>query len=129
MIAVAVAGETSANIKSGLSAGDDKEHTSSGDCAHHLSNDVRHQLRFIESTGSPQTKRNRGIEVVTADMVKAKAMVKTVNPKANDTPSRPMPTSGKVAAWTALPQPPNTSQNVPMNSAPNFFVMEFPSFE
>ena len=28
-----------------------------------------------------------------------------------------MPTSGNVAASTALPQPPSTSQNVPMNSA------------
>src|SRR3954469_2936781 len=28
-----------------------------------------------------------------------------------------MPTSGKAAASTALPQPPNTSQNVPSNSA------------
>jgi hypothetical protein len=28
-----------------------------------------------------------------------------------------MPTSGKVAASTALPHPPSTSQKVPMNSA------------
>jgi hypothetical protein len=28
-----------------------------------------------------------------------------------------MPTSGKAAASTALPQPPNTSQKVPMPSA------------
>src|SRR6185436_12452700 len=41
----------------------------------------------------------------------------TVRPKANDTPSSPIPTSGKAAASTALPQPPRTSQNVPMNSA------------
>jgi hypothetical protein len=33
------------------------------------------------------------------------------------TPVRPIPTSGKVAASTALPHPPNTSQSVPMNSA------------
>jgi hypothetical protein len=32
-----------------------------------------------------------------------------------------MPTPGKAAASTALPQPPNTSQKVPMNSAPNRF--------
>ena len=44
-------------------------------------------------------------------------MVSTVRPKASATPSRPMPTSGKAAASTALPQPPSTSQKVPMNSA------------
>src|SRR5688572_20466925 len=44
-------------------------------------------------------------------------MVRTVSPNATDTPSSPMPTPGKAAASTALPQPPSTSQNVPMNSA------------
>src|SRR6185436_11716363 len=34
--------------------------------------------------------------------------------------SNPMPTSGKAAARTALPQPPRTSQNVPINSAESF---------
>ena len=36
---------------------------------------------------------------------------------AAQTPSRPMPTSGKLAAITALPQPPKVSQKVPMPSA------------
>src|SRR5687768_13154947 len=44
-------------------------------------------------------------------------MVTTVRPNASETPTRPMPTSGNFAASTALPQPPNTSQNVPNNSA------------
>src|SRR5258708_37954164 len=52
----------------------------------------------------------------------AKAIVKTVKPKASDTPARPMPTFGKAAASTALPQPPRTSQNVPTNSAASFFI-------
>src|SRR5881394_3988939 len=47
----------------------------------------------------------------------AYAIVSTVKPNANDTPSRPIPTLGKEAASTALPQPPNTSQNVPIDSA------------
>ena len=34
-----------------------------------------------------------------------------------------MPTSGNAAASTALPQPPNTSQNVPSNSANTRLVM------
>jgi hypothetical protein len=33
-----------------------------------------------------------------------------------------MPTSGNAAASTALPQPPNTSQNVPRSSAAALFV-------
>src|SRR6202789_4357397 len=52
----------------------------------------------------------------------AKAMVTTVRPKASETPSRPIPTWGKAAARTALPHPPSTSQNVPMNSAASFLV-------
>src|SRR3954471_13857379 len=43
-------------------------------------------------------------------------MVSTVSPKASDTPTTPMP-EGLEAAITAAPQPPRTSQNVPMNSA------------
>src|SRR5690606_15902337 len=49
-------------------------------------------------------------------------MVTTVRPKASATPSSPIPTSGKAAARTALPQPPKTSQNVPMNSAKPFWI-------
>src|SRR5580704_17688267 len=44
-------------------------------------------------------------------------MVKTVSPKAQATPRKPMPVLGKPAASTAAPQPPKTSQNVPTNSA------------
>jgi hypothetical protein len=37
-----------------------------------------------------------------------------------------MPSSGKAAASTALPQPPKTSQKVPKNSADSLFNMEIP---
>ena len=47
-------------------------------------------------------------------------MVSTVRPKAKETPRCPIPTSGKPAARTALPQPPKTNQNVPKTSAPSF---------
>src|SRR5215510_11791411 len=47
----------------------------------------------------------------------AYAIVSTDKPNAKETPSRPMPTAGKAAASTALPQPPITSQSVPRNSA------------
>jgi hypothetical protein len=49
----------------------------------------------------------------------ANAIVSTVRPNANETPNKPIPTFGKAAANTALPQPPNTNQNVPKNSAPS----------
>src|SRR5260370_19022967 len=49
-------------------------------------------------------------------------MVTTLSPNASDTPTRPIPTCGKPAAITALPHPPNVSQNVPMASAASFFV-------
>src|SRR5215472_3304824 len=45
-------------------------------------------------------------------------MVSNVRPKASATPAKPMPKLGKAPAKTALPHPPNTSQNVPKNSAP-----------
>ena len=46
-----------------------------------------------------------------------KAMVSRVSPKAKATPAKPIPRFGNAAAKTALPQPPNTSQDVPKNSA------------
>src|SRR5262245_44237785 len=49
-------------------------------------------------------------------------MVRTLRPNANETPSKPIPSSGKLAARTALPQPPSTSQNVPTISATYFFM-------
>jgi hypothetical protein len=57
----------------------------------------------------------------------ANAMVRTVKPKANATPTKAIPrcvppgsggpAGSKEAARTALPQPPKTSQKVPKNSA------------
>src|ERR1035437_4631100 len=43
--------------------------------------------------------------------------VSTVSPNASATPPKPIPSFGNAAARTALPHPPSTSQNVPMNSA------------
>jgi hypothetical protein len=47
------------------------------------------------------------------------AIVSNVRPNANATPRRPTPTLGKPAEITAVPHPPKTSQNVPINSAAN----------
>ena len=47
-------------------------------------------------------------------------MVTTLRPKVKATPSSPMPTCGKAAAMTALPQPIKVNQNVPINSAAYF---------
>jgi len=55
----------------------------------------------------------------------AKAIVKTVSPNANATPRNPIPVLGNAAARTAAPQPPNTNQKVPKNSADNFFAMAY----
>src|SRR5690348_2234659 len=49
-------------------------------------------------------------------------MVTTLSPNVRATPTRPMPTCGKVAAITALPHPANVSQNVPINSAAYFLA-------
>src|SRR5689334_25382712 len=54
----------------------------------------------------------------------ANAMVKTVNPKAKETPNNPIPTLVKAAASTALPQPPKTSQKVPIYSATSFLLRD-----
>src|SRR5688572_11666140 len=57
----------------------------------------------------------------------AYAPVRTVSPKASDTPTRPIPSGlpspPKFAARTALPQPPSTSQNVPISSAISLLSM------
>jgi hypothetical protein len=55
----------------------------------------------------------------------ANAMLSTVNPKARETPTKAIPkfrvvlpeVSRNLAASTALPHPPNTSQQVPRISA------------
>src|ERR1039457_661644 len=52
----------------------------------------------------------------------ANAIVRTVRPNARATPRYPIPTFGMPAARTALPQPPKTSQKVPMNSAMALFA-------
>src|SRR5271155_1643793 len=65
----------------------------------------------------------------------AKAMVRTVSPKAKATPRKPMlkltpgMKDGNAAAKTAEPQPPKTSQKVPKNSAAARFerCMESPA--
>jgi len=44
-------------------------------------------------------------------------MVRTLRPKASETPNSPIPTCGKAAAITALPQPAKVSQKVPIPSA------------
>src|SRR4051794_35675875 len=49
-------------------------------------------------------------------------MVTTVRPKDSETPSSPIPTPGKAAAITALPQPAKVSQNVPIASAASLRV-------
>src|SRR5581483_3821110 len=54
----------------------------------------------------------------------ANAIVKTVRPNASETPRRPILTWGNAAANTALPHPPRTNQNVPMNSAVHRFVSD-----
>src|SRR5581483_10101199 len=51
----------------------------------------------------------------------AYAIVRSESPNAKETPKNPMPTWGNAAASTALPQPANTSQNVPIISAKNLF--------
>src|SRR6185312_9129818 len=51
----------------------------------------------------------------------AKAIVNSVRPKASATPKKPIPKPGNAAANTALPQPPNTNQKVPKNSASERF--------
>ena len=58
----------------------------------------------------------------------AKAIVSTVKPNARDTPSKPIPTFGNAAARTALPHPPNTSQNVPTNSVAERLNKDIASF-
>ena len=55
----------------------------------------------------------------------AYAIVSTVNPNARATPTKPIPRFGNAAASTALPHPPRTNQNVPMNSATVFFPITF----
>src|SRR5262249_13867379 len=51
----------------------------------------------------------------------AQAIAPPLKPNASATPRTPTPNCGNPADNTAAPHPPNTSQNVPKNSAANFF--------
>lgn len=69
----------------------------------------------------PQSNGDGRVEVPPPEIgPTAYAMVSTVKPNASDTPANPIPSSGNLAANMALPHPPNTSQNVPRNSAASF---------
>jgi hypothetical protein len=74
-------------------------------------------LHRIEPPGDDEADGDRGFRWQPDTWPMAQAVVSTVSPKARGTPDSPIPTSGKAAASTALPQPPSTSRSVPGNAA------------
>src|SRR5450759_2028156 len=101
----------------GFSGGDGEQHPGGGNARNHLRADVGNTSRALNRPPTQSPTVTAGLKWPPETWPKAYAMVSTVRPKARETPSNPMPTSGNLAASTALPQPPSTNQNVPTNSA------------
>src|SRR5947207_751124 len=120
MLAVAVAGKSSGEIEALFSTGDYIEHERGDNRAGQLSQDVGQQLAGRSAAAGEQADRNRRVEMSARDAADRIGHRHDGQPKRSATPTRPMPISGNLAAKTALPQPPKTSQKVPMNSAPSF---------
>src|ERR1700682_2902613 len=101
MQAVSVGGESGVDIEAIFPAGDH----------------VGQQIGRREALPTTSPKLMAGFKWQPEMCPMAKAMVRTVRPKARATPANPMPRPGKPAASTAAPHPPKTSQKVPKNSA------------
>src|SRR5450759_559814 len=101
----------------GFSGGDGEQHPGGGNARNHLRADVGNTSRALNRPPTQSPTVTAGLKWPPETWPKAYAMVSTVRPKARATPSNPIPTSGNLAASTALPQPPSTNQNVPTNSA------------
>ena len=81
--------------------------------------DTIYPKRFLglKRPAAQRPKETAGLKCAPEICPRAYAMVRTVIPKANETPIKPIPDSGNLAEKIALPQPPKTNQNVPKNSA------------
>ncbi len=123
MLAVAVRREAGGGIEPCLAARDQVEDACSRDGACQLRDPVGEDVLRLESPAGEEAERDGRIEVGARDVADGVGHRTTVSPKASDTPTKPMPSSGNAAARTALPHPPNTSQNVPSASATSFGIV------
>src|SRR6188768_1709663 len=62
-IAKTICRESTGEGKTGLSAGDQEKDTGSGDRSKHLRDHVRNKITSRKTLSSPQSKRNRGVEM------------------------------------------------------------------
>ena len=122
MFAVAVGRESVRQLEVRFSRRDRIEYSSSCNTPGHLCNDVGISSLALKRPLTDRPTETAGFRWQPEIWPMAYAIVRTVRPKAKDTPIKPIPTPRKAAARTALPHPPKTSQNVPMNSA----VQRFP---
>ena len=68
VLAIAIAGEASVNVETGLSAGDCVKDGSAGNGAEHLGNDIRRQLAGPEAPTGPKAYGDSWIQMTTRDM-------------------------------------------------------------
>ena len=119
--AITITGKTGCHIKACSTTCNDVEDPAPSYPSNHLGDDIRDQVFSGETSTCNQSKGNCRVQMAALRCGRwQKPWSVTVRPKAKATPSRPMPTLGKAAARTALPQPPRTSQNVPNEFRPKF---------
>ena len=122
MVTEAVGGHVARRGPAVLPLGDDVDDDAGHQPADHLREPVGGQHFPLHAAGQRRTERDGGVEVAAGDRAEGVHAGEHVRPKARATPRNPIPSDipsadANFAANTALPQPPSTSQNVPMNSA------------
>jgi len=115
--AVPVGGEPVRDVESRLTARDKIQNSRGDDPAEDLRNNIMRELRRLESSSRGKPDRYRGVQVAPRDVADRECHRKHRKTECQGNSQEADSTPGKAAASTALPQPPSTSQNVPINSA------------
>ena len=126
-------------MKPALPGSDDVQHRRPGQPAQHLGDDVGHQILRREAASGDEPDGHGRVEVAARDVAdgvghrqhrQAEGEGHAEEADADVEGSALELGAERPHARTALPQPPNTSQNVPMNSATPRFQssMEVPSW-
>ena len=124
VLGVAVGCETGAGVEAVLAGGDGVEHATGEQAGDDLGPDVGGTSFQANRMATAAPIVTAGLKWPPETWPTAYAIVRTVRPKASETPTKPMPRPVSApsamccAAKIALPQPPRTSQKVPRASAP-----------
>ena len=122
-LAVAVGRETiDPDIVTGLARSDEVEKSGRRNRAEHLNDNVGQEILGVEAATDIETDADGGVEMTAGYVADGISHGEDREAKGERHANEPDAHLRKAAANTALPQPPKTSQKVPMNSAVRRFV-------